>query len=257
MLAALYETPAPARWPLSYLAFMIGIFVIGISIGLAGAWWMASSSGKGMAAPFEQPVPGLKASSPKLRQLQSIGATKGVSQGELPYDGASVEQVDRKPVTATANQDELPYGGLYSESSAPAQKGVPTVMQPAETAATQASAGEKKTIKASQRRRTVQRASKDREIERIRQQAAEELKKKTENRQALGAHANSRPSSRQTARQEAPPVSQGGMSRTRTLLARCEHAANFILREQCKWQLCGGMWGKNGCPSYTQHGSFY
>ena len=36
-----------------------------------------------------------------------------------------------------------------------------------------------------------------------------------------------------------------------TALASCDRRSNIILREHCRWQVCNGMWGKNGCPSYA------
>ncbi|HJV86475.1 MAG TPA: hypothetical protein VJ698_13460 [Noviherbaspirillum sp.] len=33
--------------------------------------------------------------------------------------------------------------------------------------------------------------------------------------------------------------------------AQCEQQSSFFRREQCKWRVCGGKWGQDGCPSYT------
>jgi hypothetical protein len=44
---------------------------------------------------------------------------------------------------------------------------------------------------------------------------------------------------------------------TRLVLARCEQKSNFILREHCKWDICNGQWGKNGCPSFEKQASIY
>lgn len=270
MLAALYEAQPLTRQPLSRIAymivFMLGIFVIGALLGLAGAWWMASSSGKGVATPLEQGSSTW--SSLKLSRPQPPAVAKGISPGELPYDGAAVEQGAE---ALFINQDERPYGGLHSGSGATNQS-VPlaavssgnenAAAKLAEKAVVHASMGEKKTAKAPQKRHVVQRSTKDREIERIRRQAAEELKKKTENRRALAGHASSRrsaprSSSHQHASHETPPAAPSASSKMQAMLASCEQATNFILREQCKWRLCSGIWGKNGCPSYATHDSSY
>lgn len=33
--------------------------------------------------------------------------------------------------------------------------------------------------------------------------------------------------------------------------AQCQALDNFLRREQCKWQVCSGKWGQDGCPSYA------
>ncbi len=37
---------------------------------------------------------------------------------------------------------------------------------------------------------------------------------------------------------------------TQEQYAQCEGISSFFRREQCKWQVCGGKWGQDGCPSY-------
>ena len=269
MLAAMYEVQVPTRRPLSRIAFMIGIFAIGASLGLAGVRWMVPSSDGEAIASFERSVLSSTWPLQKRSKFQAFNAAKGIDQGELPYDGAPVEQAVGAP---PINSDELPYGGLYAGSRAVDQDTSPAAVssrnedagaKPVEKKAVmRASVGEEKAAKAQQKRRGVQRVAKDKEIERIRQQAAEELKKQTENRRTLAAYASSlrstpRPPSRHSASQEVPSTAPSTSSKTLAMLARCEHAANFILREQCKWRLCSGRWGKNGCPSYSTHGSSY
>lgn len=100
-------------------------------------------------------------------------------------------------------------------------------------------------------------AEKNREIERIRQQAAEELKKKNENQRAADearARAANRPGVTSASEKRQLPVA--GASK-RALLAQCERRSNFILREHCKWEICDGSWGKNGCPSYEKQASVF
>lgn len=33
--------------------------------------------------------------------------------------------------------------------------------------------------------------------------------------------------------------------------AQCLELSSFLRREQCKWQVCNGKWGQDGCPSYS------
>jgi hypothetical protein len=37
-----------------------------------------------------------------------------------------------------------------------------------------------------------------------------------------------------------------------TQYARCERVRGLLRREKCKWDVCNGKWGKQGCPAY-QH----
>jgi hypothetical protein len=39
---------------------------------------------------------------------------------------------------------------------------------------------------------------------------------------------------------------------TRDAYGQCQRNANLFQREQCKWQVCSGKWGKHGCPSYDR-----
>lgn len=109
---------------------------------------------------------------------------------------------------------------------------------------------------AAQKRAAPTKSAKDREIERIRQQAEDELKKKPESGRLLGRSRGKSPSARhQSRRQESPQerTASAKQAYVRASLARCERAPNFFRREQCKWRVCGGAWGKNGCPYYPPH----
>lgn len=103
----------------------------------------------------------------------------------------------------------------------------------------------------------VKRVPDSRELDRIRQQAAEELRRKNEARR-LPNEARANASQQKTAKARPAPDRQPRARLVYNQLAACENAGNFLLREQCKWQLCSGRWGKNGCPSYsTSHSAAY
>jgi hypothetical protein len=36
------------------------------------------------------------------------------------------------------------------------------------------------------------------------------------------------------------------------LLARCEKLDGLIWRERCKWKICDGRWGRDGCPAHAR-----
>jgi hypothetical protein len=169
-------------------------------------------------------------------------ATPGASNTNglpLPYEGASGSSGTAKTGTGTGTEDvaiplpEKPRQAGAKEPERP-DKTAPAVAQP--------KSENPQVAKSTQQRRSPQRAANDKEIQRIKQQAAEELKKKTDNK-------------RLTARAKQDKLV--GTSSRRLRLARCERASNFILREHCKWEVCNGMWGKNGCPSYDKQANIY
>lgn len=279
-----YQPPARSR--LWRITMMASVFVVGAGVGLAAAWWLHKAP------------PGTPASSVPASTVRSVpvapafdgkrsSAIRGISPSELPYDGApppAAGQSDQEPVASSA--PVLPEtgvgasgGNMTGERNAGAGeigRDAPVTIPPAPTGTIQKSqqvpqaddeAKATKTAKqggasvatAAPKRKSVTRT--DREIERIRRQVDEELKKKTEHsRGSSGA----RPDSGQDARND--QVSRQGasasgavkrVSATRASLARCDRKNNFIRRELCRWQVCSGSWGKNGCPSYQQQAATY
>jgi hypothetical protein len=260
-----FNAPPPRSRP--NIVYVIAVFVIGTVVGVAGTWLGGRSSGD--ALENELPHASRNARAPDIRGAAGSVA-KGIDPRELPYDGlppAPSEQAAQVP-SSDIDPQERPYAQLSSSSGAAQQdkassdtRQVQKNRQAAadEDRARNASAADvKKTVttKASQKRRSTHRhVVKDREIERIRQQAAEELKKKTDGGRSVKQREDSS-AHRSTRRHDAPTVVDRS-TRTRAMLASCEQAGNFFLREKCKWRLCGGSWGEHGCPSYKTQASSY
>ena len=254
-IAALYNTPqVPQRRLWMRVGIIAMIFVVGSAVGFGVASLLTGQKG---ASVLEQR---------RFGEQGGVSPGKGTSPGELPYDGNRIVESpsgERSAPALGVSNGELPSGGGNASGSsstaqpdsgeslgktstpealaaspekrdlAPARSTVEK--RPEQTAAPVA----KKTSPASPRhRRLLRRSGKDREIERIKQQAAEELKKKTESqRQNSDSRNRARAASGRTLAMSAR-------------LVQCERAGNIFLRERCKWQLCDGKWGKNGCPSY-------
>jgi hypothetical protein len=200
------------------------------------------SSGSGAVAPDDN---GASVVMPRA-QTPSVQ----VSDAEAsPVESRKAEAPKADAPKAEAPKAEAPKA---EAPKAEAPTAVPTTASVRARSAPQAKVPEQKPALA--HRRSEQRSAKDKEIERIRQQAAEELKKKTE------AKRFTEEARLKTRKKETPPNTNIDTSKAvdmRGLLARCESASNFIFREQCKWQLCNGKWGKNGCPSYQTQASSY
>jgi hypothetical protein len=253
---------------MSAIAFMATIFSFGAAAGVGLAWWLTqpidtlSSTGVVASSVVKKAPP------PSPAKNGLVGSRTGIDPSELPYDGKPPSaKENRNASTASSGTSEAPEeraampapvataapasGVVNSALPAPVPEKKQTRGQAALDAEDDAAvpaarseankAPQRKVAKATPHYRTQQHATTDKEIERIKQQAADELKKKIEN-QRLSAQA------RTDARPR--PVSKHAQ------LARCERASNFILKEQCKWQVCNGMWGKNGCPSYEVQVSY-
>lgn len=270
-LVAQYDVPVPRKRPFARVGIIATIFIVGSTLGFG----VASLLG-------EVPGHAMRNSSSHVMNARPSGA----SAGELPYDGRINVASKPQEVQSGSSRDELPYGGEtpLAVTEAPSVAGkivsptVPTQARPESAAVpipkrVEASSGaesrsesrpraevlrsEKKSPATHQRSHVARRTNKDREIERIKQQAAEELKKKADaRRNAIEARLASKGNAK--AEQHKTPAAHSARTPAMaSLLEQCEQAENFIRREQCKWQLCGGKWGKNGCPSYPSRTSLY
>lgn len=250
---------------LSRVLLMIAIFAIGAGVGLGAAWWVDPGSlGErlGFASEVKQP------------QIQrGTGVEQGSSASELPYDGApppvaatpsagaastsnapgsaGLEPRDNKNSSAGEN---VPAQASAKEDQAPPDKSpiARTARPQLSAASTSSGSREPKQARSVRKHRSIPKPVRNREIDRIRQQADEELKKKTEsNRRVEEARTGSRARSAARSERGAAAKVAGTAAVMRARFARCDQAANLFRREQCRWKVCGGMWGRNGCPSYA------
>ena len=231
---------------------MAGVFVVGAGVGLAAAWWLHKP-------PPGTPVSSVRAmpAAPSAEGKRSA-TIRGISPSELPYDGAPPPAVQSSPepvasqvpavpamssgtsTVDTVGQRNAGAGDLEPDAQVVTPPAAQTPPMPQaddepKTAKAATRQGNASVTNAAPKRKSVTRT--DREIERIRRQVDEELKKKTEHGRA--------------------PNSIARVSATRASLARCDRQSNFIRREMCRWQVCNGSWGRNGCPSYQQQASTY
>jgi hypothetical protein len=264
-LVAQYDVPTPRKRPFARAGIVATIFVVGSALGFGVASLLGEDPGQAM----------------RISSRHVIDARPGgASAGELPYDGRINAVSKPQQSQSGPSKDELPYGGEKPEAVAIGKMEGATALpqsqlEPAVPISDKAGASpsresrsesrprpeilrpEKKNTPVHQRSHVVRRTNKDREIERIKQQAAEELKKKAESRRsAVGAHHASKENA-DAEQRKTPAAHSTRVPAMTALLEQCEQAGNFIRREQCKWRLCGGKWGKNGCPSYPPRSSLY
>ncbi|WP_148415390.1 hypothetical protein [Noviherbaspirillum massiliense] len=283
-LASLYETkPRSARRGIR-LAMMLCIFLVGVAAGLSALWWIDRGNLQRLFVNvppvriFGEARTAAAAHESRQADAQAPARVPAISRDELPYDGnppeyqqaplapstsVAVRTVPQEPVVAA--EPARSSGSSADEESSSEQASIGTqdsgkeVQQAAENAPDRHAADSsapsrtvaRKAAKPSHKHRAQTKAAKDTEISRIRQQAADELKKKSDGPNPAGAPAS------QTSRSQAGSIGKEANARTvspqgsaSVVLARCERASNIILREKCKWEICSGKWGKNGCPSY-------
>lgn len=180
------------------IIFIIGIFAAGAAVGLTAAWWM------GLPASMQNGQHGMQAQMPEAGQ-HDAAAAMGIRPSELPYDGIPRDTTsDQGVAVAEPGGREVQPAGASSANSATAGTTAPVVPRAASTSGArsgpergaapdtkkrQPAGGAKgRTAKPAATSRTV----KDREIERIKQQAEDELKKKIEYGVAAGAAVSGR-----------------------------------------------------------------
>lgn len=259
-LAALYEQPQRMKRRSVYrTVLMLLIFALGAGVGLAATWWFSGARTGPLPPSLSGPLSTVSAS---RDSLSAASARSGISASELPYDGRKPPATSMDSSVPILNLGELPYSGQPDEgtkSHVEVDAGkAKAANQPLRAATGQAAFSEraKAQLQAAPhkipRSRSAARGMKDREIERIRQQADEELKKKSERSRTLNeARTRSRAPSSHVAEKDVRRHDSRNSAHMQPKLAKCTRVGNLIRREQCKWRLCSGMWGKNGCPSYA------
>lgn len=265
---------------------MVAVFIIGITVGLYAARSMKRPPAAMPAAVSQSsPAPAAAVAARNPDRHRRPAAIRGISPSELPYDGAppptdeaaasdttmvekysgaSVPEPDTTPMHS-APPSEVPVS--EKERDVPAEK--KSVNEEKKARAAEAStppaiarnvekpkSGGGDAVRAKKREKA--RAAKEREIERIKRQADHELQRKLDTSAAEGAEAKRRlASSRRNDGRVAASVPDTQKARVQKILGKCERASNLFRREQCKWQVCGNRWGKNGCPSYPKPVSSY
>ncbi|WP_194721046.1 hypothetical protein [Noviherbaspirillum malthae] len=206
---------------------------------------------------------------------------RGIRSSELPYDGRPPEAMEESlasaapaltpaPLSSAAvssggsDTEEsvapapTPARGASSSAAAPEASRKPAVSPDAASASRAKQADDKASAAAaSSKRTTVAKNAKSQEIERIRRQADEELKKKNGTARRGDDERNTSQAAQKKESGNPPASTLASATNYKALLAQCEAASNIFRREQCKWKLCNGMWGKNGCPSYAKPNSVY
>ncbi|HEY0845202.1 MAG TPA: hypothetical protein VGE12_07530 [Noviherbaspirillum sp.] len=189
-----------------------------------------------------------------LQPVESSGgsaealAKEAASGIDAPSGSLTAEDNGRSTDSASVNDTAEPA------TEKPAPRTAASIPKAKDKSARETRDAESRKASTPSQRPAQQKTAKDREIERIRQQAEDELKKKSESGRLIGRSPGSRATvAKSPSRQKDAARVRAASSierRVKATLARCERAPNFIRREQCKWKVCGDSWGRNGCPYY-------
>lgn len=183
------------------------------------------------------------------------------SSGQSVEGTADIQELGREPPAGrrAKNKAEADIPRNKEQGvTAPAREARQT---PKEMQRPQATANEREdgnATNAASKKRAPAKLAKDREIDRIKQEADKELQRKFE----VGRSREEARTRRQLAaslanKRYADQVVESKTAHVRKVLAKCERISNLFRREKCKWDLCSNRWGKHGCPSYSRPVSSY
>jgi hypothetical protein len=230
------------------------IFTASMAVVLGTAWWIDAPRNTQAVAVTASPSP-----TPAVSPVN--GTEKGTEK--TPDNVIPTIRVNETPVVAGVSPTITVVRATPGEASAPLA--VAQARQEIAVAAGRAprpkSATPKKiasaatTRRAGKRTAVASRKERTEEIDRLKTQAFSETRKDRLDR----GKAAGKPSAR--AAQFDPQSAKPTSSKTKQLAStaglrnqfmQCEHNGNFFSRERCKWRVCGGKWGRDGCPSYRR-----
>jgi hypothetical protein len=235
------------------------IFTASMAVVLGTAWWIDIPRDTQAVAVTASP-----SSTPAVSPVNGTG--KGTEK--TPDNVIPTIRVNETPVVAGVSPTITVVRATPGEASAPlavAQARQEIASAPLTVAASRAPRPKPATPKKIARAETTRRAGKrtavaarkerTEEIDRLKTQAFSETRKDRLDR----GKAAGKPSARaaQFDPQSAKPASNktkqlASTAGLRNQFMQCERNGNFFSRERCKWRVCGGKWGLDGCPSYRR-----
>ncbi len=231
------------------------ILLVGIMAVFSAMWWMGNDRGApAIAGFFSQPATALPAEKISNKASLFIQDNPTPTVEPRPNGGAAIPQEAASAVTQTPKPaPAIPEQALAKMPQTPSD----TTAAPASRQMTSKKIAKIEPIPRTMKR-TVAARKKQRidEISRLQTQAFSETKK---DRLGSGKHGAGKPPpsyrfDQQSMQRNSYDTNRADKraGRLRNAFNACERSAGFIQREQCKWRVCGGKWGQNGCPSYKR-----
>lgn len=210
-------------------ALLGGFFVmLGLVIAIAVGWWIIPPAPSSLAN-GEAPRPQARNLSATDKEKFASGSSGAMgADASAPTSGSEAEETD--------SPSRFASGTINRGDSAEAT--VPAATETASGASRPSSSGSSQSGK--------ENAPSVREEETMRLKAraySETQKDRLDTAPSARGEASPRPSpSKRSPRSASTNLSQA--------VAECSNEAGLFFRERCKWRLCNGRWGKDGCPSY-------
>jgi hypothetical protein len=211
--------------------------VAGLLLGMGSTWWatMRGIDITALAWPARSAPTVAQQSPPAVPPL--VAVAPAIERAALPPAANILPEPPQQaaPDTPAAAADTAKPAATL-ETPAPAEE------RQARDEAVKPSPRSTPTRQAKKRSAPVAKQDRSEEIDRLRTQAFSETRK-----DRVGRISGAKPGARM-------PISSIKSARlasaTRRAFSECDNSANILRREQCRWKVCGGRWGRNGCPSY-------
>ena len=261
------KLPHIARWKrgrrfpaMLQAGLFTGVFTAMIVFAASAVWWMESlGTARDMNARPDASTRSQSVAANNLRQDTTVSRSTSRNAENIAHVHAA-SAVKEQSRTMTAPE-------IRTDPAADDSDRKPLLPSHRETATLPVPSAQKKQASGSEKKRTpgrnagvkdIQRAD---EIGRLRAKAFSETRK-----DRLGSTTPDARTPAPEVRLEPPPSSTRSPGDTskragRTGIAQafnqCKRKESFLQQEKCKWEICAGKWGQNGCPAYRHEIASY
>lgn len=262
------KSPPIARWkrgrrhPLMMPAGLFtGIFTAMVAFAAGTVWWM-ESSGAALGRKAMPPAPGHSQSvASNSGQPGAAGSRNNQADGPIGIAHVPATAASRQPPTAEnqARPEQSRQLVIPEDQAEPAADDIPapTSQAPRETADTptpasrqkKESRADEKKQRAPRRNASVGKSERADEISRLKAQAFSETRK-----DRLGSGKSNKQA---PAPGSGPDRSSAKKASVIHAFNQCKRKESFLEQEKCKWEICAGKWGQNGCPAYKHDVASY
>jgi hypothetical protein len=209
------------------LMFFLGIFIIGVGLGINGSNWLKLSA-RAPSAAYEDAAEKSDTGIVRNAQPGNVAAPPSGEPNEAPPGANSANHtadIATPPVPATVPAPALPNPQADDGAALPVPKLAP---KPHRHLGRSKKAGPSRGPRAEPARLPAQSA-----------------------RRPKRSGARKKPSSHRQVPPAVPlQMAEMKSGSKRTLLNQCENHASWIEREKCRWHICSNQWGQHGCPAY-------
>lgn len=213
-----------------------GLFVMFcLALALAVGWWVTPAAPPSFSATDMH----ARDARPNVRPLDSD------ERGRDSYGGSGVTEsamdVEAEPVEEIS---VIPPAANRSPAAAQKKSNDPAAPSASASAASSTVAG------ASAKADNSTAAGREREVQRLKAEAYSETQK---DRLGSSPPRKAAPEINDNKAQPSPTRDRAAQSKGTDLsraVAECDNQVGLFYRERCKWRLCNGKWGKQGCPSF-------